>query len=292
MDDLRSLASAVGRAELAQVIEEHVRSLASVADSVSDRARSRASRRAARGADGPRAARGPRDRDRADVQRRLFPQRVRSCSRPARARCIQARSVGGTTTTSSIWARTAWARARDVSGKASTRRCAWPTSRRICEAKPAARRRIHCAYCVRPIGCCGNPRIPVTSPRCSSAFSPPPRGGSRTSTAGTTAALSAAGRNDRMAARHGHGARRVRGVGVRAGAHAARLRRPARRLQRRRHRGAQRWRALRRGAAGRCDPEPRRRAPDLVIAGILERVQSFSAGDQSDDLTLLVARLR
>jgi len=32
--------------------------------------------------------------------------------------------------------------------------------------------------------------------------------------------------------------------------------------------------------------------PDLVIAGILERVQSFSAGDQSDDLTLLVARLR
>ena len=32
--------------------------------------------------------------------------------------------------------------------------------------------------------------------------------------------------------------------------------------------------------------------PDAIVAGILERVQSFDAGDQSDDLTLLVARVR
>ena len=32
--------------------------------------------------------------------------------------------------------------------------------------------------------------------------------------------------------------------------------------------------------------------PDEVISAILDRVQEFSAGEQSDDLTLLVARVR
>ena len=33
-------------------------------------------------------------------------------------------------------------------------------------------------------------------------------------------------------------------------------------------------------------------APDVVVSAILDRVQEFGAGDQSDDLTLLVARVR
>jgi serine phosphatase RsbU (regulator of sigma subunit) len=33
-------------------------------------------------------------------------------------------------------------------------------------------------------------------------------------------------------------------------------------------------------------------APDAIVSEILDRVQAFSAGDQSDDLTLLVARVR
>jgi len=33
-------------------------------------------------------------------------------------------------------------------------------------------------------------------------------------------------------------------------------------------------------------------APERIVSGILDRVQEFSAGDQSDDLTLLVARVR
>jgi len=32
-------------------------------------------------------------------------------------------------------------------------------------------------------------------------------------------------------------------------------------------------------------------SPDLIVSALLERVQEFSAGDQSDDLTLLVARV-
>ena len=33
-------------------------------------------------------------------------------------------------------------------------------------------------------------------------------------------------------------------------------------------------------------------APDTIVAAVLDRVQEFGAGDQSDDLTLLVARVR
>jgi serine phosphatase RsbU (regulator of sigma subunit) len=33
-------------------------------------------------------------------------------------------------------------------------------------------------------------------------------------------------------------------------------------------------------------------SPERVVSAILERVQEFSGGSQSDDLTLLVARVR